>query len=411
MYAATKDLILPTTVVGSWPRPSWYTDDLAGRALSERLAETHYREQFLDAISTLVSDQEYAGLDVLTNGDYHLDADFAGRSWFLYPVERLGGVTRERHEQTTPVWGDPVPGAWEDVFPPGMFLREIFASWRFPRVVDRIREGVPLEFAKIWRIAQARTDKPVKFGTISPDCACAPLTVDTDVYSDDRRAMMWDVATVINRELRELVAAGCKAIQVEEPFNHHITGHVDDPAIIDFYVDLFNYTVSGLDDAEVWVHTCWGNPGAQKSASGDYEASLELHLERLDADVWTIESKHDGHRTLPLFAPYKGHLSKKIAVGFVDHRALAVERPEEVADDIRTALEYIDAENLIVSSDCGFGRQGVSRSIALYKAAALAQGAATVKRELGLDVAPVPAAQPDRQVDIPAPQQPVGELR
>ena len=41
----------------------------------------------------MIGDQELAGLDILTNGDYHLDADFAGRSWFSYPLERLGGVS------------------------------------------------------------------------------------------------------------------------------------------------------------------------------------------------------------------------------------------------------------------------------------------------------------------------------
>src|SRR5207237_9038650 len=111
------------------------------------------------------------------------------------------------------------------------------------------------------------------------------------------------------------------------------------------------------------------------------------------------EPKGDGHRLLPTFAPYKGSLGKKIAVGFISHRQLQVETPDEVAVDVRRALQYIDADRLVLSSDCGFGRQGVPLPIALYKAAALAQGANIVRQELGAPEATVRAADPALQVD------------
>ncbi len=130
-----------------------------------------------------------------------------------------------------------------------------------------------------------------------------------------------------------------------------------------------------------------------------YEASIDLYLNRLKGDVWTIESKDSGHASLPLFEPYKGKLTKKIAVGCLSHRALQVETAEEVAADIRQALKYIDAEHLVLSSDCGFGRQGVPRPIAFYKAAALAQGANLVRSELGVAERPVRAADPALQID------------
>ena len=57
---------------------------------------------------------------------------------------------------------------------------------------------MPLEFAKIWRVAQSRTEKPVKFGTISADLAATVLTLQTDAYDDDKRQLMWDMATVLN---------------------------------------------------------------------------------------------------------------------------------------------------------------------------------------------------------------------
>ena len=260
----------------------------------------------------------------------------------------------------------------------------------------------------MWRVAQSRTEKPVKFGTIAADLASTVLTVKTDVYDDDKRELMWDIATVLNAELRQLVAAGCKVVQIEEPAIHSAAAWGADEETLQFYVDLFNYTVEGLE-AEIWVHTCWGNPGAQHcfQPTITYEASLEIFLERVNADVWTIESKHNGHQLLPRFGPYKGKLNKKIAVGMIGHRALQVETVDEVAADIRLALEYIDPEHLVLSSDCGFGRQGVPRPIAFYKAAALAQGANIVRAELGVSTTAVRAADPALQIDVttPAPAQ------
>jgi 5-methyltetrahydropteroyltriglutamate--homocysteine methyltransferase len=340
----------------------------------------------------VISDQELAGLDILTNGDSHLDADLAGRSWFSYPSERLSGIS-EFDTETTAGW----------TYPIGTWLNEIVGGWKYHAIVDKVGPRIPLEFAKVWRVAQARTEKPVKFGTIAADLCSTVLTIKTDVYDEDKRELMWDIATVLNAELRELVAAGCQVVQIEEPAIHSAAAWGADEATLDFFVDLFNYTVEGLD-AEIWVHTCWGNPGAQHcfQPTITYEASMEIFLERINADVWTIESKHNGHSLLPRFGSHKGKLNKKIAVGMISHRALQVETVDELAADIRTALEYIEPQDLVLSSDCGFGRQGVSRPIALYKAASLAQAANVVREELGFPTTEVRAADPGLQIDVPA---------
>ena len=391
MLTVTKDLLLPTTVTGSWPRPSWYDGNLHGRPFSSGMADVAFRERFTDAISCVVSDQQLAGLDIVTNGDYHLDYDLAGRSWFSYPSERLSGIS-EHDTETTAEWSYPV-GTW---------LNEIVGGWKYHAVVDKVAPRVPLEFAKIWRIAQARSQKPVKFGTIAADLASSVLTLRTPAY-ESKQSLMWDLAGILNQELRSLAAAGCKVIQIEEPAIHSQAAYGAPREVLDFLVDLFNRTVEGLDGVEIWIHTCWGNPGAQNcfDPSVSYEPSMDIYLNRLRGDVWTIESKENGHRLLPSFAPYKHRLPKKVAVGFVSHRQLQVETPEEVANDVRRALEHIDAEQLILSSDCGFGRQGVPRPIAFYKAAALAQGANIVRRDLGAPETAVRAADPSLQVDVP----------
>ena len=392
MFTTTSAIALPTTVTGSWPRPSWFQTNLERQPLSSRMNDLTYREQFTDAVSAVISDQERAGLDILTNGDYHHDEDLGGRSWLLYPVERLGGIT--------PLDGDATSDEW--AYPPGTLLSEVMGGWRYPGVTGEVGEGLPLEFAKIWRIAQARTDRPVKFGAVSAQVAASVLTPHTDHYPADKHQLMWDMATAFNKELRALAAAGCKAIQIEEPLIHFTAATSNDRGYIEFLIECFNHEVSGLEDVEVWAHTCWGNPNMQRVLEDtSYENSVEIYMERLNLDVWTIEAKDNTRPPLELFAPYRGNFARKVALGVVSHRSLQADTAEEVAGEIRRALEYIDVDHLVLSSNCGFGRQGFNRLIALYKATAIAQGANIVRAELGLPTTQVRAADPALQVDVP----------
>lgn len=392
MFTTTKDVLLPTTVTGSWPRPAWFTEGLWGRRLSSGMSDVAYREQFTDALATVLSDQERAGLDILTNGDYHQDPDLGGRSWLLYAVERLGGMTATDQDATSDEWA----------YGPGTLLNEVMGGWRYPGVIGEIGPGIGLEYAKIWRLAQARTDRPVKFGTVSAQVAASVLTLHTDRYPADKHQLMWDMATELNREYRALAAAGCKAIQIEEPLIHFTGATTNDRGYLDFLVECFNHEVEGLDDVEVWVHTCWGNPNMQRVLDDtSYANSIELYMEKLNLDVWTIEAKDNPAAPLELFAPYKGAFDRKIALGVVSHRTLQVETPDEVAAQIRAAMQYIDPEHLVLSSNCGFGRGGFNRLIAFYKSAAIALGANIVREELGAPTRRVRAAEPELQVDIP----------
>ena len=131
-----------------------------------------------------------------------------------------------------------------------------------------------------------------------------------------------------------------------------------------------------------------------------YAKSIEIYLERCRGDVWTLEMKDRNQKDIELFEPFKHDLKKKIAIGCVSHRTLQADRPEDVAGEIRKALQYIPAEKLIISSDCGFGRQGANREIAFYKASAIAQGCNLVRKELGLGSTYVAAADEMLQIDV-----------
>lgn len=393
MFTVTNGRILPSTVTGSWPRPRWMDVSCFGRPLDTCFMDVRFREKFGDALSVLVSDQERAGLDIVTHGDLHCDDDFAGRSWHHYPLQRWAGFEGDylQSEATRSPWLR---------YPPGTLLNEIYTGWRWPRVVSKI-EHRPLDYPKIWRLAQARTRKPVRFGTCSSQVMGLFLDIHTPHYKD-RGEVVWDMSVAMNQELRALRDAGCRCIQIEEPTLHFWANtYGAGSSEVKAMVAAYNREVEGLDDVEIWIHTCWGNPNMQRVIDNDsYRASFDLYLDSCRGDVWTLEMKDRDFRDIELFAPFKNAPKKKVAIGVVSHRRLQVERPEEIAADIRKALRYVAPENLIVSSDCGFGRQGCNREIAFFKSAAIAQGVNIVRKELGLETTDVPAADPALQTDI-----------
>jgi 5-methyltetrahydropteroyltriglutamate--homocysteine methyltransferase len=94
----------------------------------------------------------------------------------------------------------------------------------------------------------------------------------------------------------------------------------------------------------------------------------------------------------------------------VSHRTLQADMAPVVAGRIRRALEVVPADKLILSSDCGFGRQGFNRTVAFYKATGIAQGRNIVLKELGVEERYVPAADPALQVDVRPDHEPLTHL-
>ena len=86
------DTILPTTMVGSYPRPHWYTDQLNGRDVRVAFKNVDHAEAYEDATIVAIQDQEEAGLDIITDGQMSYD-DYVGVigsfCWYMY--ERIVG--------------------------------------------------------------------------------------------------------------------------------------------------------------------------------------------------------------------------------------------------------------------------------------------------------------------------------
>jgi 5-methyltetrahydropteroyltriglutamate--homocysteine methyltransferase len=102
MLRVTRDQKLTTAITGSYPRPLWYDVNLNGQSFKTALGDSRFREQYLDAVAAIINAQEAAGLDIVTDGDSRFDLAVGGKSWFFYPIERLGGI--EGHRDTSRGW-------------------------------------------------------------------------------------------------------------------------------------------------------------------------------------------------------------------------------------------------------------------------------------------------------------------
>jgi 5-methyltetrahydropteroyltriglutamate--homocysteine methyltransferase len=384
MYKASANVLLPTSIIGSLPRPSWYTANMGRQSFLEAMVSSRYREQYEDAVSCFLRAQEVAGLDILTDGDAHYDEQVSGLSWQTYPLTHMDGFADV-----------PQPSSYRIGavgFPRGHILHDFLEARVFPRVVGPVGRG-SLQYSAMWKTAQRMTKRPVKFGTILPELLAA--SVEDDYYKDPIERT-WALSEALNQELHDLADAGCPVIQMEEPQIHMVPvrgkafGKLDAGDL----VKIFNNTVKGLRaKTEVWCHTCWGNPSQQRMFREvqSYQPTLDA-LNAVDADALTFETCSSG--TGDLKAIGEVVTDKKVVVGAIDHHTLQVERPEQVAALVREALKHIPAERLIISSDCGMGREGMGRRHANYKMVAMVLGTNMVRKELGLPEAECLAADP-----------------
>jgi 5-methyltetrahydropteroyltriglutamate--homocysteine methyltransferase len=389
MFVATKSIALATTITGSLPRPQWFTQNLEGRPfLTAFNGDAVYREQYSDAVAALISDQTRAGLDVVSDGEMRFDLDVGGRSWFGYAFDRMDGLAPGDPGATRPV-GSLRRGFAQRAGTAGDIMSEFIDTLRPPRVIGPVGPG-SLQYDAIWKVAQRLTARPVKMGS------CCAQMLDRQVavgFYKDRRDQLFSFSRALNQEYQRLVDAGCAVIQIEEPCLHGSDGVEGEISFKD-YVTAFNVEVAGLrQKTEIWCHTCWGNPFAQRLAQEpSYKPALP-YLDQLDVDVVTIEAAENGGAEIAEVAAALS-ADKKLCIGVVSHRSLQVELAENIATLIRKALQSVPPERLVLSSDCGFGRQGMSRTHALYKMIAMVRGANIVRRELGLPESEIAAADP-----------------
>src|SRR5438067_9471104 len=153
MYTATAGVVLPTTIIGSLPRPGWFTENLGARDFREAMVDRRYREQYLDAVSVYMRDQEVAGLDIVTDGDCRFDADVAGHNWFSYAPLHMDGFAGARpYKVKGGLAGRPQK--------PGPLLRDALETCVTPALIGPVGGG-RLRYTARWKPAQRHTANAV----------------------------------------------------------------------------------------------------------------------------------------------------------------------------------------------------------------------------------------------------------
>ena len=384
MLTTTNDLVLPTTVTGSLPRPHWHRENLEGKAYSDRRWTLDFEEQYNDALACYMNEQWRAGLDIYVDGDCRFDRDVGGRSWIAYPLERMDGMEGRSGEAKIELLDD---------LPVTSLLRKLQAGAIWPEVTGELGPGT-LEYVNTWKLAQQASPRPVKYGAISAQAL--EHYASNSYYATDADVLA-GLCDALNQEYRALADAGCPIIQIEEPLIHFLAADPNVPDdVLDAYVEAFNREVEGVE-TEIWYHSCWGNPSQQRVTQNveSYERGLNWMIQ-CNCDVITLETATTGGMDLHLLGELD--TDKKFGIGVIDHHTMQVESPAEVADLLRRTLEFLPPERIIVTTDCGFGREGLPRRVALHKMISLVEGTNIVREELGLPVTDVPAANTDLEL-------------
>lgn len=360
--------LLPTTMVGSYPRPRWFTHQLAGRDILEAFKGVHHQEAYEDAVRTVVKDQELAGLDVLTDGQMNFDDYGMGIGSFLwYWYERIVGIDPVKvvHPARAKASGTDVA-----------MLDEVGSA----RVVGPVARG-PVRLATMWRMAQRVTQRPVKACVgAGPVQLAMGLTYEAGPiqgWRDMARALV----EVFRAEIEDLVAAGCRHVQLEDlgAWVPNLTGR-DDAALV---LEVTNRVLEGWAERGVQTswHFCFGNTWGSRNhglTRGGYERALPWYRESI-AQAYVLDfacREMEDAKLLESLPPGKG-----IEAGVIDIRCLEVEQHEQVAERIRKLLRHVEPARVTLTTDCGMKQ--LPRYSAVGKLHALVAGAELVRAELG----------------------------
>ena len=220
-----------------------------------------------------------------------------------------------------------------------------------------------------WRFAQAHSTKLVKVCVTGPHMLAKRAW--NEAYATDRD-LVFDLAAILNAELRDLARAGCRFIQVDEPV---WVGYPDE--VKAWAVEAFNRTVDGVD-AKITLHICYGNYQRKRLFPGSYRELFPAVL-GARASQLVLEFAVDD---LAQFDAIVGQFptTLELGLGVVDVKTDDLETPEGVAARLRQALTRIPPERLYVNPDCGL--KLTRRDVAFAKLRAMVEGARIVRGEL-----------------------------
>jgi len=343
-----KNHPLRTTVIGSYPFPSWL--ELASYQL-DKFGVNEITELQEDAVIVAIHDQVDAGLDVITDGEQsRLDFNL---SFYGY----LQGI--EANEQPLRVFGPPA----HDQRGKHAIINEIVA----PRGL-----GVIEEYKRLRRLAPAG---PTLKASVPGPYTLSGRLIPNDSYPD-RYAITEALIPIVRSELEALVAAGCEEITVDEPSMSCYAYKEDTKR----FVDIFNRTVAPVvGKCRLSTHLCFGNYKGHAVGPRKYASMFPDFLE-FDVDEIHLEMASREFSEIALIEDVAK--VKDVAVGIVDVKSYYIETPEDIAKRVHLCLEYASAERLSFAPDCGLSQ--TARWASKLKLKNMVDGVKMVREELGV---------------------------
>ena len=341
-----KEQPLRTTVIGSYPFPSWL--EHAAEHL-DAFGPDDIAEMQDDAVVAALGDQVRAGLDVVTDGEqtrFDFNLSFYGYLEGIdlesAPPRRFGPPAhdqRGRHAITGPLQAPHGLGAVE-------------------------------EFARLKRLAPAG---PTLKASVPGPYTLSGRLVPNDQYPD-RWAVTEALLPIVRSELAALCAAGCTELTVDEP-SMSCYAHREDPAR---FVDIFNRTVeSVVGQCRLSTHLCFGNYKGRAVGLRRYAPMFPAFLD-MQVDEMHVEMASREFAELEIIGPIAEKMD--VAVGIVDVKSYYLETVEDIAARVKACLEYAPADKLSFAPDCGLSQ--TARWAARQKLENMVAGVCAVREKL-----------------------------
>ena len=341
---------LRTTVIGSYPFPSWL--EFASQNLA-RFGKDDVSEIQDDAVICAIHDQLAAGLDVITDGEQtRLDFNLSFYG-YIEGIELEGAPPRR--------FGPPAHDQ--------RGKHPVIGELRAPRGL-----GVVEEFKRLQRIASAILPSAITLKASVPGPYTLSGRLLPNAQYPDRAALTEALLPMVRAELVALVEAGCREITVDEP-SMSCYAHREDTAK---FVGIFNRTVEPVvGKCRLSTHLCFGNYKARAVGLRKYAPMFPAFLD-FTLDEIHVEMASREFSELPIIAQIAQR--RDVAVGIIDVKSYYIETPEEIATRVRQCLEYAPADRLSFAPDCGLSQ--TARWAAKRKLANMVAGVELVRTML-----------------------------
>ena len=359
------DTILPTTMVGSYPRPHWFRDQLNGRDVRVAFKSVDHAEAYEDATLAAIADQEEAGIDIVTDGQMSYD-DYVGVigsfCWYMY--ERIGGFAPAKEPHPSEI-GAPV--RTKEI--------ELLADWGGVINDGPVTRG-PIRLSDLYTIAARHASKPIKVSV-----GAGPVNLAWHVHFrhyQDARELSYALAPIFNEEMKALVEAGATFLQLED-LGAWLPLFTANESDYEWIADVIAQCVDGVN-AKIGWHFCFGNAWGN-ALSGIFPtgyATVLPHFWDVPVEQFVLDFANREMADVAFLADLPA--DKEVAVGVLDVRTTMIETPEQVAERIRKVLTVVPPERVYLTTDCGM--RPLPRLVAKMKLKALTDGATIIRNEL-----------------------------